>query len=470
MKKNIQISIILFALAISAQAQPVIEMPESCSQKKIVKTHPYRHDYSQTWTTKMFLAKPDGKGGSDVKITFGQALEIIRRVDTLTLGVPKIIYLVGWQYNGHDDKYPAFFEVNPALKRKEDATAEESLRWLMREARKYHTAVSLHINMTDAYDNSPLWQEYVENDLISKNSNGSLKVIGEYNKFKAYQINYRNEWEKGYTQMRIDRLLQLLPELKDVATIHIDAWIARPSEGHNESVIMEADYQRKALQYWNMKGIDVTSEWVMDYMTGLVPLAWHFNGFVQMDYLRIPAGVYTGTGINPDIRESDHDLGFLFGVSSYGEPIWKTPVIDEWIHALTKDFMLKCPQYFFLNRLERLGVDGSGKNRIARYSRQVSVSLADSTVRQQNRILRRKNTVSFPAVWRDDAGVIIYTDEPDGKYRFDIPFEWGDARNVTLYRFTSNGWLPADKIRIKDNAFVAVLESETPYYAVPSEQ
>ncbi|MDR1594733.1 MAG: endo-alpha-N-acetylgalactosaminidase family protein [Prevotellaceae bacterium] len=467
MKKNIQISIIFFAFVVSAQAQPVIEIPESCSQKKIVRTHPYRHDYSQTWTTKMFLALPDGRGGCDVKITFGQALEIIRRIDTLTLGVPKIIYLVGWQYNGHDDKYPAFFEVNPALKRKEDATAEESLRWLMREARKYHTAVSLHINMTDAYDNSPLWQEYVENDLISKNGDGSLKIIGEYNKLKAYQVNYRNEWEKGYTQMRINRLLQLLPELKDAATIHIDAWLARPSEGHNESAIMEADYQRKAARYWNMMGLDVTSEYALDYMTGYLPLAWH-NGFKQYDYLHIPADVYTGVGVNADTGEMAN-LGFLFGVSSYGEPIWKTPVIDEWIHALTRDFTLKCPQYFYLNRLKRLGVEGSEKNRTALYSDRVSVSLADSTVKQQNRILRRKNTVSFPAVWRDDAGVIIYTDEPDGKYRFDIPFEWGDARSLTLYQFTSDRWQLVGKIKIKDNVYVADLKSETLYYAIPSE-
>ncbi|MDR2119439.1 MAG: endo-alpha-N-acetylgalactosaminidase family protein [Tannerella sp.] len=468
MNKTTWITITLLVCSIGMQAQPDIDATKR-GRGKTVWNQPYRHDYSQTWTTKMFLSLPDGKGGSDVKITFEQALDIIRRIDTLTLGVPKIIYLVGWQYNGHDDKYPAFFEVNRALKRTEDATAEESLRWLMREARKYHTTVSLHINMTDAYDNSPLWTEYVTNDLISKNSDGSLKVIGEYNGLKAHQINYRNEWERGYTQMRIDRLLRLLPELKDAATIHIDAWIARPSEGHNESAIMEADHQRKAVRYWNAKGLDVTSEYMMDYMTGLVPLAWHFNGFVQDDYLRVPADVYTGVGINPDITKNAA-LGFLFGTSSYGEPIWKTPETDDWIRVLTKDFMLKCPQYFYLNSLKRIDVKGTGENRIALYSHNVGVSLADSVVKRQNRILRRKNTVSFPAVWRNDAGMIIYTDEPDGKYRFDIPFDWGDAQALTLYRYTPNGWQSAGKIRIKDNVFVAELKSETAYYAVPSNQ
>ena len=55
-------------------------------------------------------------------------------MDKRTVGIPKIVYLVGWQYNGHDSKYPAWFEVNERLKRPEDKTALESLKWLMKEA------------------------------------------------------------------------------------------------------------------------------------------------------------------------------------------------------------------------------------------------------------------------------------------------------------------------------------------------
>ena len=427
----------------------------------------YNYDYSQVWTTKMFLSKPDGKGGSNVSITFEQALDIIRKADYLTLGVPKIIYLVGWQYNGHDDKYPAFFEVNPALKRSCDESALESLRWLMKEAKKFNTVVSLHINMTDAYDDSHLWKEYVENDLISKSKNGNLKVIGEYNGRKAYQINYKNEWNKGYTQMRIDRLLQLLPELKDAGTIHIDAWIARSSEGHNESVIVEADYQKKALKYWKAKGIDVTSEWVMDYMTGYIPLAWHFNGFFQSDYLTIHADIYTGVGINPDIRDSDHDLGFLFGTSSYGEPFWKMDDEETWITTMTNDFMLKCPQYFYLNKLKRIAVDGNGKDRVARFDNNVKVSLADSTVSRSGRIMRHKNTISFPAVWRDDSGIILYTADEEGNITFDIPFEWGNVTNAAIYKITSSGLQFIKNIKIKGAKFDVNISKRTPYYVIP---
>ncbi len=60
--------------------------------------------------------------------------------------MPKIIYLVGWQNNGHDDKYPDIFEVNKALKRDEDETSYDSLMWLIKEAKKYNTIVSFHVN------------------------------------------------------------------------------------------------------------------------------------------------------------------------------------------------------------------------------------------------------------------------------------------------------------------------------------
>ena len=54
----------------------------------------------------------------------------------------------------------------------QDATALKSLRWLIREAKQYNTTVSLHINMTDAYEESPLWDEYVAKDCFARDEDG----------------------------------------------------------------------------------------------------------------------------------------------------------------------------------------------------------------------------------------------------------------------------------------------------------
>jgi len=431
----------------------------------------FHHDYSQTLVMKLLMSVPDGKGGSKVSNTVETAIDIIKKVDCLSLGAPKIIYLVGWQYNGHDDKYPAFFKVNKALKRPQDESARESLRWLIKEAKKYHTTVSLHINMTDAYEDSPLWKAYVAKDLISKTSNGKLMVIGNYNHRKAYQINYKNEWEKGYAQKRIDKLLDLLPELKEGGTIHLDAWIARESKGHYESAITEASYQKKVLHYWNNKGIDVTSEWVIDYMVGYVPFAWHFNHMTQENYLNIPASIYTGSGLNPDLHRTDFGLGFLFGTSMYGEPYFpsllKPKKTKNWTSKFIKDFYLNVLQYFYLNRLKRLKVTGKGNNRVAYFSDGVTTSLQGSLVIQRDYQLRKKNFVIFPIQWKEEKLLAVYSQNHSIE-QLNLPDAWKDVKNVFLYKVTTLGNKMLKKIPVNNLKIKVKIQKETPYLVKPA--
>lgn len=432
----------------------------------------FRHDYSQTLVMKIMNALVNKDGSCQKVCDFEKTLELIKTIDALTMGVPKIIYLVGWQYNGHDDRYPAFFEVNNSLKRPQDASGLQSLKWLMKEARKYHTTISLHINMTDAYTNSPLWDTYVSKDMISKNKDGSLKVIGSYNGLNAYQINYRNEYENGYAQMRIDKLLALLPELKQSGTIHLDAWFARPSEGHSESNIIEAAYQKKIWQYWNAKGIDVTTEAVLDYMVGMVPFSYHLYPINQDFFLKNPAKVFTGTDFNPDVP-SDVDLGFLFGISMNAETIfpsaWSEQIKDSWYLPSDKllmpqvpwsemrrtywtkifinEFYEHCLQYFFLNRHQRLKVEGTGKNRVAHFSDGVKVSLKDSLITKNGLTLRSKSNLFFPAQWVSPNSYVFYS-YCATKVALEVPKEWRNYKMVEVKEVTENGFVKKGNIAI----------------------
>ena len=185
-----------------------------------------RHDYSKMFTTKLFLcqAEYDGdflgrykmhdNGRQTVYLTIDQAYDVIKGMDQITLGIPKIVYLVGWQYNGHDSKYPAFFEGNEAVKRPEDEDALQSVRWLMEAAKEYNTAVSLHINMFDAFEDSPLFEKYRDADVLAKKKDGSLM-----NSEWGYKVCYAAEWEKGLAQERIDRLFAVNGNIP-VDTLH----------------------------------------------------------------------------------------------------------------------------------------------------------------------------------------------------------------------------------------------------------
>lgn len=301
---------------------------------------PYRHRYHQTLVTKIFLALKQTGNQSQVCLTFAQARDVIRRLDNLTLGIPKIVYLVGWQHDGHDSKYPDWSVVNPRLKRAEDPTAVDSLRWLMAEGFHYHTTVSLHINMFDAYEDSPMWPTYLAQDVIAKDAQGRL-IKGEFEDFpgtdpvigQIYYLSYAREWETGLARKRIDALLHMLP-VAEAGTIHIDAFHslrpiphAYPQEKYPDqdksdqrispflgySLEREIAAQRKIFRYFRDRGIDVTSEGSTflrpDAFVGLQPMAWDY----QPPAKEIPPSLYCGTPMRaePEIKTDPVQLSGL---------------------------------------------------------------------------------------------------------------------------------------------------------------
>jgi hypothetical protein len=302
---------------------------------------PWFHKYDQSLVMKIFLAeRTDGGRNCKVHLTFEQALQVIERLDRITCGAPKIVYLVGWQYNGHDSKYPAWGEVNYHLKRQDDATALDSLKWLMNEGHKHHTTVSLHINALDAYEDSPLWQEYLEKDIIAKDKSGKpLKGI-VWEGLQSYPLSYAREWETGCAKQRIDGLLKMLPELKEAHTIHIDAFHTYPPlppESRVEGFKGISPYlgygperecaaQRKTFRYFRDWGLDVTSEHSsgarLDPFVGLQPMAWVYEPPAP----DVPPSLYCGSPMHaePEIGTDPKTLpGLLDQFCLKGAPeIW----------------------------------------------------------------------------------------------------------------------------------------------------
>ena len=274
---------------------------------------PWMHEYSQTLTMKIFMATPDPNdpGGSLVSLRFDEALEKIKEIDALTLGIPKIIYLVGWQNRGHDDRYPTINTVNPFLACPGSTDAREDLRFLMREASKYHTVVSLHINSTDIYQNSPDWALYRKNDLIGT-KDGKEFVTGTWNGIDACQVVYKNLWESGFYKKWVDGLLELLPELRTAGTIHSDAFGCRPSD--QSTMEQEWAARRQMIRYWRDCGLDLTTECMSSGsagegweapngnsvsptgLVGLVPYVWHLWQDEAFWHSR-PASLLAGGGV-----------------------------------------------------------------------------------------------------------------------------------------------------------------------------
>jgi hypothetical protein len=420
----------------------------------------WKHPYHQTLMMKIFLSevepvKGDGKqvkvhdkGESKVILDFEQTMEVIRKIDQLTLGIPKIIYLVGWQYNGHDSKYPAWGEVNPKLKRPQDTTALESMKWLMEEALRYHTTVSVHINMFDAYNDSPLWDTYVENNIIARNADGSLKE-GEW----GWPVSYTQEWNTGYAQKRIDAICDMLP-LTKAGTVHIDAFHTWPPYEPDGSPIspylgftagQETETQRKIFRYWAGKGIDVTSEGMrflrLSAFEGLQPAAWWYSPSID-EYMKWPAAYYCGGTTN-------EPSGKLFGRSMHGESIIRKDPVQ--LNGFLREFCTRTLPWYFLNRLERKEYVGEQAYQEVHFSENVVSRLNGEmfTITRDDKTILQDEDVFIPPLWLNIPAVIAYSTKGYKDREWELPDEWSRYKAANLYRITINGlnMLPSTDIR-----------------------
>jgi len=371
---------------------------------------PWLLPYHQTLIYRIMQALRDGTGKmSELFLTFEEALEAIKRLYHLTCGVPQVVYLTGWQFEGHDSKYPSWAEVNRHLKRSQDETAVESLRWLMREARKYNCRVSLHINMFDAYMDSPLWDEYVEKDIIAKDTDGNPICGNVWSGMDCYHVSYTQEWKQGLAQKRIDGLIAMLPELVDSATIQIDAFLGArkadqqgpisPYLGYTKE--QEAATQRKIYRYWRDRGIDVTSEWVLgmrvDRFVGLQP--WAFASRQKHLIEDLPNELYC---ISP------------MGIEFRAVPADPAPLLQQ--------FCLEFVPWYYENNKSPKG----------------DQQMVDGT------------DICMPALWCEEKTIIAYSKEGyDGK-TWQLPPDWKDVAKVRLSRITLEGQEPAGETAVTD--------------------
>ncbi len=447
------VSLLLMTSSVNATREQ-LEDPVKASQEEVSGEYydwtltmepetPWNHDYNQTLVTKIFLCKRDGDGEVDkVFLKFDGVLEVLRKLDNLTLGLPKIVYLVGWQYNGHDSKYPAWGEVNKQLKRDEDKTALESLLWLMKEAEKYHCTISLHINMIDAFEDSPLWNEYYDKDIVAKDTNGT-PIKGEvFNGMQSYQLSYAREWDLGLAQKRIDGLLDIIPELRDAGTIHIDAFHSMRPSGVGEPISPYLDYsmddeiktQRKIFRYWQSKGIDVTSEggmyWLRkDPFIGLQAMAWHFTpkNFVREDWLNKPTG-FTSL---PDIFSAYTPM------HCEGE-IAKDP---ENLPGLLEQFCLNVVPWY--------------------YDRNADESSHD-------KVIIGKDLVVCPVLWKEKT-LAIYSKKRNltGK-EIELPESWGEIHEIQVFDLSLEGIKRSGTLKVKGRKIKLDINKDSPLILIPT--
>ena len=410
---------------------------------------PYMRSYHNSMFMKFYMAdpvkKPDTEGrissvGTFVKMDFADVMDNIRKIDALTRGLEKVVYVVGWQYTGHDDGYPAFFKFNDALKRPSEATAHESFLAVQKEAlQKYNTALSVHVNLTDAYYDSPLWDTYVANDLLSRKADGSYYKWGMIRGLPNNKVCLTDEWEKGYTAWRIDKLTQLC-NLKEVKTVHVDAWQPHPNEIKGITRQDEEKAMRRIYRYWRDLGVDLTAEFFKghtrgDHFIGLQPAAW-WNELSPSERLKYgPQLACSGEAGTCEGANDYNEWGFLFGENQHAETyVGKNTNFERFKH----EFCTMTLQYVYLNSHKALSHDSQAKT--VTYSDGLVADWPSKKVTKKGHVLREGNDVFFPAIWIEDhREIIAYSENGYESRTWNLPEGWEDVKCVLVADISTEG-------------------------------
>ena len=447
---------------------------------------PFYLNYGQTLTMKLDMCMAPANvytQGSWVPGTYGtfyntvdDALTIVQKFDSITRGIPKIFYLVGWQYYGHDSGYPAFFGVNAKIAKKDGSmNARDSLIWLMNEAKKYNTTVSLHINMMDAHymnsqmpagsfmptDNT-LFNTYVDLGIIGRLQDGVTLASYTY----GNPISYQAEWAtpsptpgKNYSQWRIDNLLALLPPLKEGHTIHIDAFhqqmttnattpgsIISPwqavkdgfdpttAAGQLAYTNQEIIAQKNIINYWHQQGLDMTSEYVSNYrkdsLVGLQPFAWHLSS--TPNRTQIPSILYAG-------GDSEASGSIICGVTMTGET-YTSAAGGKNYATMQDEFCLKTLPWYFLNRNDIISYTASQANFTNGIVVTANGTAAYNTtiINQNGRLIKDQGDIFCPALWNNKE-IIAYSANGFSNRAWTMPPDWAGVSNVDIYTVKNDG-------------------------------
>jgi len=422
--------------------------------------YPYVHQYDQMLTYKIGVDYcPESE---TAPLDANQVLEIIKKIDGITRHIPKMVYLVGWQYRGHDTGYPSFTQVNEALKRPEDSTALSSLRWLMKQGPGYNTRVSLHVNFSDVYlDDNPLGPVYKEKDIIVRWSNGAYHEGYRWCDHMAYRAsNYRN-WNQGtFREEQINPLMDMIPELAGSGSLHPDAWYNTSDPYYRISDEQDCRAMREMTAWVREKyQVDITTEFDrrrpenVDFVL-FHPMLWHiaWDERTPPDPMKIPAYIQTGANAKTWSGGNETTQSMFFGeMGDYEGKILSDP---NHLAGIQREFATRTLPWYFLNRKLRVSFDGN----TARFTDDLKTLYPGKyTILQGDDLLQDGGDVFIPALWLPHREIIAYSSEGYGKREWKMPTCWKGVDRVDMYRVDFGGIVPVKRnVRIDGDRMITL--------------
>ena len=435
--------------------------------------YPFTNDYSKGMCS--IKAGLDGGNPKASVRSVDDELGFIKELDALTREIPKLVVLVGFQEGGHDHQYPMWGPANPRLKRPQDATATDSLRYLMETAAsQYHTRCTVHVNMVDAYEETAGGKDYFDHGLICKNQDGTM-IKGwtdTVNKRQGYIVNMKKAWDSGRTKQLIDGLVKMLPGLKQSGVIYTDAncrFTPSPFDGTTEDDQVHA--YKAAIQY--MKAayhIDCIGEFGPDSVPalyGMVPLGCSLKGSSPMSLAPyIACGGDQNLGASQELEIFGHSVQ-LEGGENY----------QDTMNAFA-GFARHTLPYVFLNSKLRISYDAANRSAVFSDGVKSFIASADSkggyppgasVITQNGKCLKVSDDLFIPEVWRTNREIMAYSGSGYEARTWDLPDNWSDVQSVDLYNVTKTGPQMIEKaIDVRDHRLRLTMKANQGQIIVPA--
>lgn len=388
-------------------------------------------------------------------VTLAQVREIIRQTWAITDGAPQVVYLVGWQENGHDSEYP-----NPHLRgfNPRAGTAGE-FRALAEECKKYNAVLSLHDNFDDAYllDDTDI-------DLIARDKRGELYKGWIWSGGMSYILSPKRYVSSGVMRERVRRMVEAYGLEK---TYHIDVLTSEVRRyDFSSDMLAAADenlrYKKAIVEEFNRYGIDVTSETLAMPFVGVTGYSWSSRDnskemlFPNEERIPLTAMLYHGEcSYNiPSLT----DEGILQGIAYGGQNGWgdvltltTAHVRSYYLHGIPMSFLARRPVKRFEADNRHVFADyGDG------YSAAVNFETGSYEVKVNGRTVG-KDWVTFAPGNRP--GTYLAFAGEEGVYRFAAPQGWKAAKAVALTVGGADGELPCS---IENGEIILRLPANTP--------
>jgi hypothetical protein len=195
-----------------------------------------------------YLAKPS--------TTLDQLDKIVTAINHITDGIPQIVYMVGWQYKGHDTGYPSLDKWNERLGPHEKVY--ERSAWYQDHL---NTILSYHANIDDAFKNS---KDFDDSIMATDYDQGPVywQMLYKSKTDSTFHISHYKDVRSGSIFKRLEAFLKTVPVHK---ILHLDAMRTTncyPNwEKDSLGVAEELDLGLKPIIHWlKEKGIEVTTE------------------------------------------------------------------------------------------------------------------------------------------------------------------------------------------------------------------